>query len=107
MTRPVVYVTSPINGDRCANQEYAKRCVRDSIARNEAPIAAQTYLPDALDSTKVNEGLTSMFIGLCLLEGAALVAVYADRGTSERMVNEINHARACRVPVEIRNLEDN
>lgn len=101
-----VVIESPLAGDIALNTTYARRCMRDSLARGEAPFAshllyAQLGLLDDNVPTEREQGIAAGFAwGAC----ADLVAVYTDRGISDGMRRGIARAEAAGTPVEYRRL---
>lgn len=108
----LVIVESPFRGatpaDTAANILYARRCVRDSLARGESPIASHLlYTQEGiLDDNDPDERKWGIEAGLAWRTVAHASVVYTDRGISSGMEFGISAARAAGVPVEYRNLGD-
>lgn len=71
------------------NVEYARRCVLDSLARDEAPYASHLFYTQVLDDRKPLERHLGMTAGFAWGAVAALRAVYCDHGISEGMFRGI------------------
>jgi hypothetical protein len=91
-----------------ANIAYARRCVRDSLSRNESPIASHLLLtqPGILDDLIPEQRKLGINAGLAWLSVADGVVAYMDRGVSEGMRYGIAAAESKGVPVEYRWLEE-
>lgn len=111
----LVIVESPYKGSgwwplsavrRWLNVRYARRCVRDSLMRGEAPIASHLLytqpgiLRDWIDAERAH-GIQA---GLAWSDKAALVAVYTDRGITSGMEKGIAHHRKLGKMIEVRSL---
>lgn len=79
-----VFIASPLRGDLPANQAYARRCMRDSLARGEAP-----FVPHLLYDHVPEERERAIRAALEMLRGCEVLAVYTDRGISSGMRGEI------------------
>lgn len=101
-----VVIESPYSGDVAANIEYARRCVRDCLARGEAPIASHLLFtqPGILDDTVPAERTLGMNAGFAWGRLAEACVVYTDRGVSGGMKAGIALAEAHGIPVEYRNI---
>lgn len=104
MSLPLVMIESPLKGDVARNVAYARACMRDSLARGEAPFAMHLlYAQDGiLDDTKPEERTKGIAAGLAWSAKADLVAVYCDHGISEGMNLAIKAAEARGCPVVYR-----
>jgi hypothetical protein len=102
----LVIIESPYAGDVERNVEYARKCVRDSLMRGEAPIASHLLYtqPGILDDNVYSERWKGITAGLAWGVLADLCAVYQDNGISEGMKYGINRAVDSKMPVEYRNL---
>jgi hypothetical protein len=102
----LVVIESPFSGDFWRNTAYARECMRDSLARGEAPFASHLlYTQDGILSDSVPEDREyGIRAGLAWARHADLTAVYTDLGISEGMAAGIQDAeRVCR-PVEFRRI---
>jgi hypothetical protein len=104
----LVILESPYAGDVEANVEYARRCVRDSLSRGEAPIASHLLYtqPGILDDGKPEERQWGIDAGLAWRAVAQASVVYTDRGISRGMEYGINAAAKAGVMIEFRRVEE-
>lgn len=102
----LVIVESPYAGDVEANTEYARRCVRDSLSRGEAPIASHLLFtqPWILDDLVPEERQWGIDAGLAWKSVAQASVVYTDRGITKGMEYGMAAATAAGIPVEMRTL---
>lgn len=103
----LVILESPFAGDVEANTDYARACLRDSLARGEAPIASHLLYtqPGVLDDDIPEERSWGIDAGLAWRRVAEGSVVYIDRGISKGMEYGIKAARDAGLPVEFRSLE--
>lgn len=103
----LVILESPYAGDVEANVAYARRCVRDSLSRGEAPIASHLLYtqPGVLDDTIPEERQWGIDAGLAWKAVAHASVVYTDRGITKGMQYGIDAAKAAGIPVEFREIE--
>lgn len=82
-----VIIESPYAGDVAGNTAYARACVRDSLARGEAPIASHLLYtqPGILDDDVAAERSWGIKAGLAWVDVAAAGVFYLDRGWSGGM----------------------
>lgn len=96
---------SPSNGFSFEdNQEYARRCMKDSLNRGEAPYASHLLYTQMLDDFDPEERKLGMEAGFLWGEAAPTVAVYTDRGMSSGMIEGIKRAQARGARIEFRSL---
>lgn len=102
-----VILESPFAGDVPANIEYARKCVRDSVLRGEAPIASHLLFtqPGILDDNEPDERARGIEAGLAWGDVADATVVYIDRGISRGMAYGIERARAEGRQLEFRTIE--
>lgn len=102
----LVIIESPYAGDVEANTEYARRCVRDSLSRGEAPIASHLLYtqPGILDDLKPDERQWGIDAGLAWKSVAQASVVYTDRGITKGMQYGMAAATAAGIRVELRTL---
>lgn len=83
----LVVIESPYAGDILTNTFYARRAVKDSLARGEAPIASHLLYTQAgiLDDDKPEERKLGMAAGLAWYKAAEAVVFYVDLGVSQGM----------------------
>lgn len=72
---------------RWRNVKYARACMRDSLLHRESPYASHLLYtqPGVLNDNKPREREFGIEAGLAWADGAALVAVYVDRGVTPGM----------------------
>lgn len=104
----LVIVESPYAGDVEANVAYARRCVRDSLLRGEAPIASHLLYtqPGILDDDVPAERQHGIDAGLAWRAVAQATVVYTDCGISKGMEYGIAAATKAGLPVEFRTLAE-
>lgn len=96
---------SPSNGFSFEdNQEFARRCMKDSLDRGEAPYASHLLYTQMLDDFDPAERKLGMEAGFVWGEAAQTVAVYTDRGMSSGMIEGIKRAQARGARIEFRTL---
>lgn len=105
---PKVIIESPFAGDVEGNITYARRAVKDSVHRGEAPIASHLLFtqPGILNDDDPDERLLGCEAGWAWLRVADKMAVYADRGISSGMRMAIELAKQTGLPIEYRKLDD-
>lgn len=103
-----VILESPYAGDVAANVAYARACVRDSLSRNEAPLAS--HLLYTQEGILRDEDPTERWLGIDagLAWGAVAEAtvVYTNHGISDGMALGIAAAMHQGRPVEYRRLDE-
>jgi hypothetical protein len=102
----LVILESPYAGDVKANVEYARRCVRDSLMRGEAPMASHLlYTQEGiLNDSNPHERAHGINAGLAWRRVAEVSVVYTDLGISKGMEYGINLALEAGNRVEYRTL---
>jgi hypothetical protein len=107
-TLRLVILESPYAGNVEANVAYGRACVRDSLMRNESPIASHLLYtqPGVLDDAIPAERQQGIDAGLAWGAVAQATVVYVDRGITPGMHDGIDAALALGRPVEIRRLRD-
>ena len=103
-----VIVESPYAGDVERNVAYARACVRDCLARGEAPFASHLIYtqPGVLDDGDDEERRRGIDAGLAWLDAADLVAVYTDLGISAGMKDAIARAETEGREIVFRSITD-
>jgi hypothetical protein len=103
-----VILESPFAGrnawQRFRNRRYARACMRDALARGEAPLASHLLYTQMLNDNLPHERTLGIEAGLSWLHVAAASVVYIDRGISRGMLHGINAALSAGVVVEYRSL---
>lgn len=101
----LVVLESPYRGDVEKNLEYARKCLRDSLDRNESPIASHMLHTQVLDDRLHEDRQLGIMAGHSWIRRADAVVVYCDLGISYGMQSGIDHARLHQVLVEYRHIE--
>lgn len=102
-----VIIESPFAGNvwtRWRNRVYARKCLRDSCLRGEAPLASHLLYTQALDDGDKHERRMGIEAGLIWGVVADATVVYIDRGISRGMVTGIERAAREGRAVEYRSL---
>ena len=81
-----VILESPYAGDVTRNVAYARRALRDSLARGEAPIASHLLYPQVLDDAIPAEREQGIAAGLAWRKCAEFAVFYIDHDWSPGMV---------------------
>jgi hypothetical protein len=104
VTRPCVYLASPLSGDEETNQAYARLAMADSLRRGESPYVPHLLLTQVLDDTKPEDRAAGMESGESWLAKADHVVTCVDLGISNGMMSEVKAAQQRGVPVRSRKL---
>lgn len=101
-----VIIESPYAGNVERNVEYARRCMRDCLDRDEAPLASHLLYtqPNVLDDNNGSERNLGIAAGLAWGDVAEMTVVYMDHGISEGMTRGIAQAKEAGRPIEYRRL---
>ena len=102
----LVIIESPFAGDEEANIQYARKAVRDSLNRGEAPIASHLlYTQEGiLDDSIPSERQWGIDAGLAWRHVSTCTVVYADLGISKGMEYGIKQAEEAGKEVEYRHI---
>lgn len=102
----LVVIESPLAGDIAANQEYARRCLLDSLRRNEAPFASHLLYAHegVLNDDDPDEREKGIISGLAWGDVADVRVVYTDRGISAGMQRAIKRSELMGQPIEYRSI---
>ena len=89
-----VIIESPYAGDVETHKTYARRCIRDSLQRGEAPIASHLLYtqPGVLDDNIPEEREQRISAGLAWIDVAHAVVFYRDYGVSKGMAGALDAA---------------
>jgi len=101
-----VILESPFAGDIERNISYARKCVKDSLNRNEAPIASHLlYTQDGILNDDI-EGERQLGIdaGLAWKHVASMHVFYIDYGMSNGMKYALKYATDNKLKVEFRKI---
>jgi hypothetical protein len=99
-----VIIESPFAGDVERNVAYARRCMRDSLSRGEAPLASHLLYPQVLRDENTEERRQGIGAGLSWATCAEATIVYVDHGISRGMELGIAHAKRAGRKIEYRSL---
>ena len=106
-----VIIESPFaaaNGHTVADhEEYARRCMADSLARGEAPLASHLLYytqPGILDDTDPEQRRLGMEAGHAWLSLADYLVAYTDLGISVGMEERMNLAHKIGIQVATRHI---
>jgi hypothetical protein len=101
-----VILESPYAGLVQRNIEYARKCVRDSLSRGEAPIASHLlYTQEGiLDDDIPEERQWGIDAGLTWKDVADKHVFYVDYGMSKGMEYALQYAVNNKIPVETRRI---
>ena len=102
-----VIIESPYAGDNKRNVEYGRRCLKDSLEKEEAPFASHLFYPQVLDDMNITERELGIRCGLSWSEDADAVAFYVDYGMSKGMEEALSHHNARQTKIEIRTIGRN
>lgn len=97
----LVILESPYAGDVQRNTLYARRALKDSLMRGEAPIASHLLYPQVLDDLIPSERQLGIDAGLAWRKVAEATVVYQDYGISPGMEYGIKLAREREFPSNI------
>lgn len=97
-----VILESPFAGDVEGNKDYARRCLRDSLFRGEAPMASHLLYTEALDDLKPGERARGIDAGHAWLAVVDAVVAYLDKGISSGMDKGLERAMLAGVKIEYR-----
>lgn len=102
--KPLVFLASPYSGRVIYNIDYARRCLKDSISRGEAPLAPHLLYtqPGVLDDSSPTERETGIQCGQEWLARADYCAFYIDLGISKGMETELSLASRLGKRIDVR-----
>jgi hypothetical protein len=87
-----VVLESPYAGEVSENVAYARRALRDCIARGEAPFASHLLYTQILNDDEREQRDRGINMNLAFIEKCDYVVAYIDRGISPGMKRAIDHA---------------
>lgn len=104
-----VIIESPYAGDVEGNIEYARKCVRHSLLKNEAPLASHLLYtqPGILNDDDPLERATGMQCGWEWMGAAVTIAFYIDKGISNGMIEGFKKAVQTDADIEVRSIHLN
>jgi hypothetical protein len=100
-----VLVETPFAGDRDRHLGYLRRCLRDCLARGEAPFASHAIYPQVLSDADPVERNLGIEAGFAWGELAHATVVYTDFGISDGMKLGIDHAKRNGREIEYRTIK--
>lgn len=106
----LVMIETPLmaKGERTMemNLDYARRCMKDSLSRGEAPFAMHLLYTQVLDDTILEERKQGITCGLAWLLRADSVILYCDYGVSSGMKVAYKKALENNLDIELRFIND-
>lgn len=101
-----VLIESPFAGNQAQNIAYARKCMRDSLLRGEAPFVSHLLYtqPGVLNDDISEERTIGIFAGLVWGDAADKTVVYTDLGISPGMKKGIEDAKENNRPIEYRSI---
>ena len=96
--------SAPSFWGRFLNKRYARKCMRDSCMRGEAPMVSHLLYTQCLNDSDVRERHIGIEAGLAWGPASNATVVYTDRGISAGMRIGIERAHAEGRPVAYRSL---
>lgn len=99
-----VMIESPYAGDVEINEDYARRCLLDSLRRGEAPMAGHLLYTQVLNDGNESERALGIAAHIAWLRHSNRIAVYEDLGVTSGMWKGIDVANAINIPIERRRL---
>jgi len=99
-----VILESPYAGNIERNVKYARACLKDSLLRNEAPIASHLLYTQVFDDSISSERMIGINAGLAWKEVAEKHVFYIDYGYSEGMKYAKRYATENNIEIEERKI---
>lgn len=99
-----VMLESPYAGDVERNEDYARKCLLDSLRRGEAPMAGHLLYTQVLRDANSTERKLGIEAHVTWLRHSSRIVVYEDLGVSSGMQHAIDLANKLGIPVERRKL---
>jgi len=101
-----VIIESPYAGNIEQNIKYARACLKDSLNRNEAPLASHLLYTQegVLDDTVESERMQGINAGLAWIEFADIHVFYIDYGMSKGMEYAKGFSMGSGVQLEFRKI---
>ena len=103
----LVILETPYAGDIIKNTYFARCCLRDCLARGEAPIASHLLYtqPGVLEDDRPEERALGIAAGIEWYRVAEACVVYNNLGISKGMWEGIKRALDRNIPIEYRLLK--
>lgn len=104
-----IVIESPYAGDMARNETYARRAMRDSVERGEAPFASHLLYtqPGILDENNPKERALGIECGYAWSDHADKIVFYVDYGMSPGMQSALNRALLQNARIETRKIGEN
>ena len=101
----LVVMESPYAGDIPTNLTYARRCLRDCIARGELPFASHLLYTQCLNDAELKDRELGISLNLKMIALCDYLAVYVDLGQSVGMLQAVHHAASLGKTIHYRYLD--
>jgi len=88
----LVVMESPYAGDIPRNVAYARRCLRDCIARGELPFASHLLYTQCLNDAELTDRERGLSLNTEMIIRCDYLAVYVDLGISPGMLRAKEYA---------------
>lgn len=102
---PTVMLESPYAGDVAANEDYARRCMLNSLRLGEAPFAGHLLYTQVLKDANPTERKLGIRADLAWLRRSRGVVLHTDRGVSSGMKQALELGMSLDLPIKERKLE--
>ena len=90
--KSVIIIESPYAGDIKRNKIYARRCMKDSLNRGEAPFVSHLLYTQVLNDKIPKDRKLGMEVGFVFIKKSDYSVVYLDYGISNGMKEGIKEA---------------
>ena len=97
--RKKTILESPYSGDVEKNIDYAKKCLRDSLERDECPFASHLLYTQVLNDRDKKERWLGMSQAFEWYEFADQMILYIDLGISKGMLLGVKQAVKRNIPI--------
>ena len=97
--RKKTILESPYSGDVDKNIDYAKKCLRDSLERDECPFASHLLYTQVLNDRDKKERWIGMSQAFEWYEFADQMILYTDLGISKGMLLGVKQAVKHNIPI--------
>lgn len=108
MSKDLVIIESPYAGQVERNEEYARRCMLDSLRNhNEAPFLSHLLYTQVLDDKTPEDRQLGVEAGHAWISSAHFVVCYTDYGLTPGMVMGLHEAVRFGIPIICRGIGKN
>lgn len=97
--RKKTILESPYSGDIEKNVEYARKCLKDSLDRDECPFASHLLYTQVLDDRDKKQRWQGMSQAFEWYEHADQMVLYIDLGISKGMLLGVKQASKHKIPI--------